>query len=65
MGRVFHHKEHIQPLLQQRVDTEEVGSENAPGLVPAEIAASWAGRAEEQDRYRPAGESTPVLAPIW
>ena len=36
-GRLFDHKQHIQPLEQQGVDTEEVRGENAPGLHPQEL----------------------------
>ncbi len=35
-GRVFDHEQHIQSL-QQRVDAEEVGGENAPGLSAQEL----------------------------
>jgi hypothetical protein len=31
---VLHHEQHVQPLEQQRVDTEEVCGENAPGMHP-------------------------------
>ncbi len=31
-GHVLHHEQPIQPLEQQRVDTEEVCGQNAPGL---------------------------------
>jgi len=51
-SRVFHHQQHGQPLQQQRLDAEEVGGQNAPGLAPAGIAARWARRGEERDRCR-------------
>ena len=40
-GRVFYHEQHIQPLQQQRVDTEEIGGKNAPGLRPQKLPPAW------------------------
>jgi hypothetical protein len=62
---VFHQEQHIEPLQHQRVDTEEVGAENAPGLHPQELAPAGpvAARAGSMPaRWR---IDHTVLAAIW
>jgi hypothetical protein len=63
-GGVFHYEQHVQPLQQQRLDAEEVGGENAPGLRPQELppAGPVAARSGIDAGL---GNRHTVLAAIW
>jgi hypothetical protein len=58
-GRVFHHEQHVQPLKQQRVDTEELTTPNLPqpGSRARRVRRGCVGNSRKSSR-RPAAAST-------
>jgi hypothetical protein len=65
-GRHLDHKQHVQPLQQDRVYCEEVHRQHALGLGPQEPPPAKAPTAPVPAQpWRAAGWPTRVLAPIW